>query len=237
MNRPLPAPAARCFALIPCAGIGSRAATALPKQYARLAGQAMVAHTVDALLRVERLQRLLVVVASDDSEFERHVAADRSVRLQVIRRGGASRAETVANGLAHLLESGADADDWVLVHDAARCLIRSEQVDTLIDACFNDPVGGLLALPLADTLKDEQQGRVAATVARSGKWLAQTPQMFRIGLLGQALATAGPAVTDESSALEALGHRPLLVPGTAENMKLTYPADFDMAERLLRTRS
>jgi 2-C-methyl-D-erythritol 4-phosphate cytidylyltransferase len=143
----------------------------------------------------------------------------------------------VAQGLAELSRAGAQRDDWVLVHDAARCLVRPEWIDALIDACDNDPVGGLLALPLADTLKDEHDGRVAATLDRTGKWQAQTPQMFRLGLLREALKRAGPGVTDEASAVEAMGLAPKLVRGALENFKLTYPADFDLAERLLRTRT
>ncbi|MFG5409762.1 2-C-methyl-D-erythritol 4-phosphate cytidylyltransferase [Piscinibacter sakaiensis] len=146
----------------------------------------------------------------------------------------------VAAGLDGLLERGAAAADWVLVHDAARCLLRPEWVEALIDACLGDPVGGLLALPLADTLKQARGDRVLATVERSDKWQAQTPQMFRLGLLREALAASrragAPAVTDEASAVEALGHAPKLVPASAENFKLTYPGDFALAERLLATR-
>jgi len=122
------------------------------------------------------------------------------------------------------------------VHDAARCLLRPEWVERLIEACAADAVGGLLALPLADTLKQEASGRVAATIDRSHKWAAQTPQMFRLGLLRRALAGAGPAVTDEASAVESLGLAPLLVPGELENLKLTWPQDFALAARLLETR-
>ena len=122
------------------------------------------------------------------------------------------------------------------MHDAARCLLQPAWVDRLIDACQGDAVGGLLALPLADTLKAEDEGRVATTVARSGKWAAQTPQMFRIGLLRRALAAASQTVTDESSAVEALGLQPLLVAGSVENFKVTYPDDFVLAARLLSTR-
>jgi 2-C-methyl-D-erythritol 4-phosphate cytidylyltransferase len=147
------------------------------------------------------------------------------------------------------LQRGASPDDWVLVHDAARCLLRPEWVERLIDACADDAVGGLLAVPLADTLKSEAQGRgvatadrhgplarVAGTVDRGGKWAAQTPQMFRIGLLQRALVAAGNAVTDESSAVEALGLAPLLVAGEMENIKVTWPQDFALARRLLETR-
>ena len=117
----------------------------------------------------------------------------------------------------------------MLVHDAARCLVTPALVDRLIDACVGDAVGGLVAQPLADTLKQEEQGRVAATLPRSQKWLAQTPQMFRLGLLRRALAAAGDKVTDEASAVEALGLRPRLVPGSALNMKVTWPEDFALA--------
>jgi 2-C-methyl-D-erythritol 4-phosphate cytidylyltransferase len=154
----------------------------------------------------------------------------------VSRCGGASRAETVARGLAELARLGATPNDWVLVHDAARCLVRADWIDALIDACEDDDVGGLLALPVADTLKEELAGRVSATVDRAHKWQAQTPQMFRLGLLRDASKGAGAHITDEASAVEALGLAPKLVRGSVENFKLTFPADFELAERLLRTR-
>jgi 2-C-methyl-D-erythritol 4-phosphate cytidylyltransferase len=226
----------RCFALVPCAGLGLRAGAGGPKQYARLGDASVVAHTLSALARVSRLGATLVVLAPEDTQFEASVPAFKG---WVARCGGATRAETVARGLAVLREHGAAGDDWVLVHDAARCLLQPAWVDRLIDACMDDAVGGLLALAIADTLKDEgaaAPGRVAATVPRGGKWAAQTPQMFRVDLLQQALLAAGPAVTDESSAIEALGHAPLLVPGEMENFKLTWPADFALARRLLETR-
>lgn len=224
---------ARCFALVPCAGVGSRAGTAAPKQYARLGGRSVVAHTLAALAAVARLEATLVVLAPDDDVFESHAAHPPH---WVVRCGGATRAATVANGLVALRERGAGEHDWVLVHDAARCLLRPAWVERLIDACESDAIGGLLALPVADTLKREAQGRVGATVSRAGLWAAQTPQMFRVGLLQRALAAAGDAVTDEASAVEALGLAPRLVIGEAENFKLTWPADFALAERLLETR-
>jgi len=230
-------PSPRCYALVPCAGNGSRAGMLQPKQYAAIAGQAVVAHTLAALAQVQRLAATLVVLAPDDAQFERSAPGFTGVRAWVVRCGGASRAQTVANGLAELQARGARPDDWVLVHDAARCLLRPAWVDRLIDACLPDAVGGLLALPLADTLKQADGradgDRVAATVDRSGKWAAQTPQMFRLGLLALALRDAGAAVTDEASAVEALGHAPRLVRGEWENLKLTFPADFALAERLL----
>ncbi len=143
----------------------------------------------------------------------------------------------MAAGLRALRSRGAAASDWVLVHDAARCLLQPAWVERLIDACIDDAVGGLLALPVADTLKEEAEGRVAATVPRQGRWAAQTPQMFRLGLLEQALAAAGDAVTDEAGAVEAMGLRPLLVAATLENFKVTYPEDFELAARLLGARA
>ncbi len=226
----------QCFALVPCAGVGARAGTVLPKQYAMLGGQAVVAHTLQALRDVPRLAATLVVLSPDDDQFERHVPGFEGAGAWVARCGGTSRALSVLNGLAALRERGVRDDDWVLVHDAARCLLRPAWVNRLIEACLDDAVGGLLALPLADTLKQESVGRVVATLDRQAKWLAQTPQMFRLGLLHQALAAGTAGITDESSAVEALGLAPLLVPGEAENFKLTWPADFALAQRLLETR-
>ena len=218
----------RLWALIPCAGSGSRAGSVGPKQYQSLAGQSLVMHTLAAFAGVARLHRVAVIVAPGDTALH-HLSA----QYLIANNGGATRAETVFNGLTVLLEQGADLQDWVLVHDAARCLITPAQIDALIDACEADPVGGLLAHRLADTLKAERDGRVSATVARGDKWLAQTPQMFRIGALRQALQAAGEQVTDESSAMEAMGWRPRLVPGSARNFKVTYPEDFALAEALL----
>ena len=132
---------------------------------------------------------------------------------------------------------GAVAQDWALVHDAARCLVTPAQINALIDACEDDEVGGLLAHKLPDTLKQEVEGRVGQTLDRSDKWLAQTPQMFRIGVLMTALSQAGDQVTDESSAMEALGLKPKLVPGSAQNFKVTYPEDFALAEAVLTART
>jgi 2-C-methyl-D-erythritol 4-phosphate cytidylyltransferase len=231
------APAPRYFALVPCAGAGVRAGAAGPKQYVRIAGRPMVGHTLDALMRVERLHATLVVLAPDDELFDRVLPDAAGVRLWIGRRGGASRAATVAGGLEELRIRGALEHDWVLVHDAARCLVRPEWVDRLIDACIDDEVGGLLALPLADTLKVARQGRVEATLSRAGKWGAQTPQMFRIGTLQRALAQVGESVTDDSNAVEAIGLAPRLVEGDSSNIKVTWPADFAIAEALIAARS
>lgn len=252
------------YALVPCAGHGSRSGAPVPKQYVDVAGAPLVAHTLAALDAVTRLRATLVVLAADDDRFETLVPQHTGPRRWVARCGGASRAASVAAGLDELRLRGASANDWVLVHDAARCLLRPVWVDRLIDACLDDPVGGLLALPVADTLKqggefsratgaagtvgsgrsepgaresaapDASSGpRVTSTVDRQHKWAAQTPQMFRLGMLADALHAAGATVTDESSALEACGMAPRLVTGALENLKVTWPEDFELAARLL----
>ena len=229
----------RFFALIPCAGNGSRAATHSPKQYQLLAGQAMVWHTLQAFKAVPELSGLWVVVSPYDDGFMR-ACPDFGRGNEVLTPvGGVTRSASVYNGLKALLAESAATDDWVLVHDAARCLITPAQIATLISACKDDAVGGLLALPLPDTLKSSVAGRVAATVDRRDKYLAQTPQMFRIGALVDALQAAERmhiSVTDESSAIEAQGLKPLLVTGSAQNFKVTYPEDFALAEAILNSR-
>lgn len=224
-------PLPRVWALIPCAGSGSRAGADGPKQYQTVAGQPMVRHTLAAFGAVEGVAGVLVVVSQGDTFF-----ANDSGPWRVAGCGGATRAQSVVNGLAALLEAEALPQDWVMVHDAARCLITPTQIKSLMAACLPDAVGGLLALKLPDTLKREVNGRVAQTVDRSDKWLAQTPQMFRIGELHAALLAAGDAVTDEASALEWVGRQPLLVEGSAQNFKVTYPPDFALAQAVLQSR-
>lgn len=231
--------AAPCHVVIPCAGSGSRAGLSSPKQYEVLAGRRLIDHTVAAFLLVERVVSVTVVVAPDDEVYQ-----SSHPRVSVLRKGGATRAHSVFNGLANLLASGVPQTDWVLVHDAARCLVTSAQINALVNACESSGLGGLLALPLPDTLKvaavREGQPRVSATLDRSDKWLAQTPQMFRLCDLHRALAQAEPngftGITDEASAMEAQGFEPLLVQGSAHNFKVTYPDDFALAEAVLLQR-
>ncbi len=208
----------------------------MPKQYQPVAGVPMVRHTLAAFLAVARIARVLVVVAPGGDTLQAPDAA-----YSIAACGGATRAQSVFNGLAALRDQGAGADDWVLVHDAARCLVTPALIDALIDACLPDAVGGLLALPLADTLKSATGTRAVATLERADKWLAQTPQMFRVGALHAALvahaAQGFAGITDEASAVEAAGQRPLLVRGSAQNFKVTYPEDFALAEAVLRSRS
>jgi 2-C-methyl-D-erythritol 4-phosphate cytidylyltransferase len=226
----------RFFAVIPCAGFGSRAGTMTPKQYQEIAGLPMVVHTLKAFAGVQRLTRGVLVLSPEDVYMDGVLALHPQPLFVSSRTGGTTRAESVLAGLRALLKQGASDADWVLVHDAARCLVTSEQINVLIDACQDDAVGGLLAHKLADTLKVEANGRVAKTVDRSDKWLAQTPQMFRIGALLQALEHAGAAVTDEASAIEAMGWSPRLVCGNAQNFKVTYPEDFVLAAAILNSR-
>ena len=226
-------------ALIPCAGTGSRAGTSLPKQYQPVAGQPLVMHTVQALAAVSQLGSGWVVLSPEDDFI--WPGAGWPAHFSRVRCGGASRAESVFNGLKAMLASGLDGQDWVLVHDAARCLVEPGAVSRLIDICRDDAVGGLLALPLPDTLKSEADGRVLETVPREHKWLAQTPQMFRLQALHDALAAVASSgfagITDEASAMERLGLKPRLVEGSAQNFKVTYPADFVLAEAILRSRT
>jgi len=225
----------RVFALVPCAGRGVRAGASVAKQYVEIAGRPLIAHTLAALLGVDRLSRILVVIAPDDAHYE-GLTLPEDPRLLVARCGGETRAASVAAGLAKLAALGAAANDWVLVHDAARCLVRAEWIDALVDACRSDGIGGLLALPVGDTLKRAEGDRAVATLVRDDVWQAQTPQMFRFGVLADALARS-PEATDEASAIEAIGLRPKLVRGSAENFKVTHADDFAIAEALLVRRA
>ena len=225
--------------MIPCAGGGSRAGAQGPKQYQLLAGQAMVWHTLQAFQALPVLAGLWVVVSPGDDGFS-HACPDFGKAHEVVTEsGGPTRAASVHNGLKALLKQSATSEDWVLVHDAARCLITPTQITALLHACQNDAVGGLLALPLPDTLKTSAAGRVVSTVDRLDKYLAQPPQMFRVGALIAALEAAeklGLAITDESSAMEAQGLKPRLVHGSVQNFKVTYPEDFALAEAVLKNR-
>ena len=225
--------------LIPCAGTGTRAGTAQPKQYQGLAGQPLVMHTLQALARVPGVASGWVVLAEGD-DFA-WPTAGWPAHFRRVACGGPSRAHSVYNGLQAMHAAGVPAQDWVLVHDAARCLVQTEAVTQLMAACAHDAVGGLLALPLPDTLKRAAEGRVAQTLPREQLWLAQTPQMFRLGTLsdalGAAVASGFEGITDEASALERQGLQPRLIEGSAQNFKVTYPADFALAEAILRSRT
>jgi 2-C-methyl-D-erythritol 4-phosphate cytidylyltransferase len=206
-----------------------------PKQYGRLGARTMLEHAIDALLAAERIERVLVVVAGSDTAFQ---SLTLKVRVTCSPIGGATRADTVHNGLRELLGThGAKAQDWVLVHDAARPCLAAAELSRLIDTLEHDDVGGLLAVPLTDTVKKQDgAGRVEATVPREHLWRAVTPQMFRIGALLAALSDprVRAAATDESAAIEAGGQRPRLVEAFATNIKVTRPEDWPLAEAILR---
>lgn len=222
------------FALVPAAGGGSRMGADLPKQYLPLAGQPLIRHTVATLCAVPRIDRVFVVLAPDDEFWPEEEFEEFSAKLRVLRCGGKTRAESVANGLQSMANVATE-DDWVLVHDAARPCLTVEHVEMLIRSVGNDMVGGILGVPVADTLKREAYGRVAGTVSRESLWQAQTPQMFRHGILSKAMARS-PAVTDEAGAIESVGLKPKLVAADVTNLKVTYPLDLQLAEWILANR-
>jgi len=207
----------------------------MPKQYMRLGHQTMLEHSVEALLSSKSVEAVMVIVSGTDAHHKSLYWRERVIYASV---GGVTRAETVFNGLKALsVTLGAVADDWVLVHDAARPCLSQLDLHVLIDSLKNEEVGGLLAMRLSDTLKrDNSVSQVAITVPREGLWRAATPQMFRIGLLRRALSDpqARAAVTDEASAVERLGVNPHLVEGLPTNIKVTHSEDSDLAKAILR---
>lgn len=225
----------RYWAVVPAAGAGSRMGATMPKQYLPLRGQAVLAHTLARLLRHPQIDGVVVVLAADDTRFAKlELSRDQRVVTAV---GGAERCHSVANGL-HALAAAADAGDWVLVHDAARPCLRAADIDRLIDQLRDHPVGGLLGLPVADTMKrTDADGNIVATVSRDGLWRALTPQMFRLGLLRGALEAAlarDLLVTDEAQAMEIAGHAPRMIEGHADNIKITRAQDLALAELYLQ---
>jgi 2-C-methyl-D-erythritol 4-phosphate cytidylyltransferase len=223
--------APRYFALIPAAGVGARMGAGSPKQYIRIGGKPMLRHTLDAFLSSDLIAHTFVVVSPDDPYID-SIAPNHGVT--VLRCGGASRMESVRNGLA-VLASTLAPTDWVLVHDAARPGLTAGLIEKLIGATGEHPVGGLLGLPVVDTVKRCIDGEACGTIPRNGLWLAQTPQMFRYELLRQALsaATDPASITDDASAVEALGLTPKLVEGHPCNLKVTLPDDIRIAELYL----
>jgi 2-C-methyl-D-erythritol 4-phosphate cytidylyltransferase len=227
------------YALIPAAGTGTRFRGEAPKQYLPLAGKPMLWHAV-ASVCVPPVENVFVVLAPEDREFARHDWSAFAGRLEPLYCGGESRRDSVYNGLVAAM-AAVDADDWMLVHDAARPCLPKRDLDSLIAETREDQIGGILALPAAETVKKaakDEAGvmRVAGTEDRSQLWLAQTPQMFRCGLLMQALKEAKRAVTDEAGAIEQMGLKPRLVTGSRENIKMTFPEDLKIAEAILGKR-
>jgi 2-C-methyl-D-erythritol 4-phosphate cytidylyltransferase len=225
---------ARRWAIVPAAGQGSRFGAELPKQYVAVLGRPLLSWTLSALLAEPRIDGIVVALADGDRHWQELPEASNPR----VRRcdGGERRELSVARGL-EALSGLAGETDWVLVHDAARPCLRAEDLDRLLTQLADDPVGGLLAAPVGDTLKRaDDDGRAQETVPRAGLWRAYTPQMFRYGLLVRALRLCigrGHAVTDEASAIESLGLRPRLVAGRTDNIKVTNPADAALAEAIL----
>ena len=227
------------FALVAAAGTGTRLARETPKQYLPLLGKPMLWHSVRALCAA-RPENVFIVLAPDDEEFARHDWSAFEGRIEALYCGGETRRDSVYNGLV-AASAAVDADDFMLVHDAARPCVPKADVERLVEECSADRIGGILTLPVAETVKrvaKDEAGvqRIAATEDRSQLWLAQTPQMFRAGLLMQALRQAKRNVTDEASAIEQMGLRPRMVAGSRENLKVTYPEDLAIAEAILRVR-
>jgi len=223
--------AERYWALVPAAGVGARMGGAIPKQYLDLAGRPLMAHTVEVLLAHPRLAGVMVVVSGADTWWPTLKLSGGDALMST--SGGAERCHSVVNGLAALAGAGAGAGDWVLVHDAARPCLREADITRLMDELSGHAVGGLLGLPVRDTMKRAgANGAVRKTVSRDGLWHALTPQMFRLGPLRAALeaaVAAGGVVTDEAEAMERAGHTPRLVEGSPDNIKVTHPADLRLA--------
>ena len=224
----------KVFALVPAAGQGTRIGETVPKQYLPIAGKPMMFHSIEALAGVSRIERVYVILSPLDRHWGQHDWSAFPDKIQALFCGGAHRPESVKNALDQLQE-GIGKDDWVLVHDAARPCIETELINQFLDEVGDDPIGGLLAMPIADTLKsaDENQ-RVAATIPRLNLWRAQTPQMFRYDLLRRGLA-AKPDATDEAQAVESIGYSaPRLVQGENTNLKVTWSEDMFLAEMILK---
>ena len=229
-----------CVALVPAAGSGSRFAASQPKQYQPLSGKPLLWHAVAALARAP-VETVFVVLAPEDKVFATYDWSGFAGKIETLYCGGETRRDSVYNGLVAAM-ADVQADDWVLVHDAARPCLPPADLARLYEECRNDEIGGILALPIADTVKraGKDEGgaqRIAGTEDRNQLWLAQTPQMFRAGLLAQALRQAKGSITDEASAVEQLGLKPRLVPGSRENLKVTWPEDLALAQSILARRS
>jgi len=224
------------YALVPAAGRGARMGSEIPKQYQDLAGKPLIQYAIDVLCTHASVRQVFVVLAPQDDVFKGYDWRAHQGRLEALYCGGATRAASVLNGLMALAEV-VEPDDWVLVHDAARPCLTAALIDRLMRELSDDKIGGLLAVPVADTLKraDTAQ-RVIDTVPREALWQAQTPQMFRYRLLLEAMRRADiEQVTDEASAIEQLGLQPRLVMGASSNLKVTRPEDWLVAKNCLKS--
>ena len=224
----------RIFALVLAAGQGTRIGDAVPKQYIPLAGKPMMFHSIEAIASVPRVERVYVVLNPLDRHWGAHDWSAFPEKVEAAFCGGEHRAQSVLNALKHF-EDRMGKDDFVLVHDAARPCIQKELVEQFLDELENDAVGGLLAMPLTDTLKSADENlRVAATIPRLNLWRAQTPQMFKYDLLRRGLEKK-PTATDEAEAVESVGYySPRLVEGETTNIKVTFAEDIVIAEVILK---
>ncbi len=219
----------KIWAVVPAAGVGKRMNADRPKQYLELAGKTVIEHTLSRLLQAEVFAAVAVAISEEDPYWsELSIANHEKI---ITAAGGKERADSVLSGL-HAIRTQATDDDWVLVHDAARPCITRADIHHLIESLINDEVGGILALPCADTLKNVQGKNILGTVDRSVIWRALTPQMFRYGTLKTALehAVGNPVITDEASALELQGLQPKIVEGRPDNIKITRPEDLALAQ-------
>jgi 2-C-methyl-D-erythritol 4-phosphate cytidylyltransferase len=225
--------------VVPAAGAGRRMSTSIPKQYLPLADKTVLEHTLDTLLSCRQLAGVVLVLSEGDGYWESIQGRYLDQPLETAI-GGAERCHSVLNGLKQLA-GRAREDDWVLVHDAARPCVRLSDIEKLISALSSSTDGGLLGVPVADTMKRaDSEHRITATVDREGLWHAYTPQMFRVGRLRAALQHAidnDLLVTDEASAMEHAGYQPRMVQGQRDNIKITVPADLELAAWYLQART
>jgi 2-C-methyl-D-erythritol 4-phosphate cytidylyltransferase len=226
------------WAIVPAAGAGTRMGADIPKQYLALDDRTVLEHTLDTLLSCRRLSGVILVLPEADERWGKIAPRYSQKRLETVR-GGLERCHSVFNGLDHLAAHAMD-DDWVLVHDAARPCVRVEDIECLMATLESSTEGGLLGVPVSDTMKRvDEKLCVTSTVDRAGLWHACTPQMFRIGVLRDALRRAigkGQPVTDEANAMELAGYRPRMVQGAGDNIKITVPSDLPLAAYYLQSR-
>ncbi|MGV6827101.1 MAG: 2-C-methyl-D-erythritol 4-phosphate cytidylyltransferase [bacterium] len=223
----------RYWAIVPAAGVGRRMGSEIPKQYIQIRGKSILDHTLGKLLSLSEIERVVVAISDQDEYWaESQYANDPRV---LVTSGGEERAFSVLNGLVTLSET-ADANDWVLVHDAVRPCVEPADISRLMTIAGQHAIGGILGAPVTDTIKQVSASTVQTTVDRAALWRAFTPQMFRLGMLRSALRQALSSdllVTDECSAIEAAGHEPLVVNGQSTNIKITSPEDLKIANMLL----
>jgi 2-C-methyl-D-erythritol 4-phosphate cytidylyltransferase len=228
----------KLWIIVPAAGTGTRMAAAIPKQYLPLLDKTILEHTLERLLAIPHQEKILLVLSVDDTHWKTLPLA-QDARIQSVQ-GGARRCDSVLNAL-NLLTNQAVSNDWVLVHDAARPCVALDNILDLLEKIKSHAVGGILGIPVSDTLKkidaSDSKKEIIDTVDRQSLWRAQTPQVFRFGLLRECLTRAlmeGKTINDESSAVEVYGYKPLIIEGREDNIKITRPEDLSMAALLMR---